>query len=176
MIRESTYSVSASIPALREAHPVALVRERLGDHRHGQDIHLLGDLRDDRCGTCSGAATHARGDEHHVRTDHHFLDAIAIFFRRRLPDRWLGSRAQSLGDVRPDLQLGARLAAFERLRIGVDDDEFDALHTLFDHVVHCVAAAAAHTDHLDHRILRLCFHNFKHRRLLKIIAEPPALH
>ena len=78
-----------------------------------------------------------------------------------------GACAQSLGDVRTDLQLAARLAALERLCIGIDDDEFDPLHALFDHMIDGIAAATAHTHHLDHRILRLCIHDFKHRLLLK---------
>src|SRR5574340_1188304 len=94
-----------------------------------------------------------------------------ILFCRRLPDRRLGARAQALGDGRADLQLGARPAAIESLHIGVYDDELDSLHTLFDHMVHGVPAATAHTDHLDDRLLSLCFHDFKHRRLLIKIAK-----
>jgi hypothetical protein len=42
-----------------------------------------------------------------------------------------------------------RAAAVERLRVGVGADELHALHTLRDHVLDGVAAAAAHADHLD---------------------------
>ena len=128
-------------------------------------------MRDDGRGAGSRPPAHAGGNEHHVRAAEHLLDALAIFFRRSLSHRRLGPGAQTLGDACPDLQLAARLAAFERLRIGVDDDELDSLHTLFDHVIDCITAAAAHTDHLDYRILSLYFHDFKHRRLLFKIAK-----
>jgi len=52
------------------------------------------------------------------------------------------------------------------LRIGIDDDELDALHFLFDHVIDSVSAATPNTHHLDHCALRLCVHQFKHNFLL----------
>ncbi len=106
----------------------------------------------------TGAAAHACGDEHHVRAVDDLGDAVAVLFRRGLADLGLGACPQPLGQVRADLQLHARLAAAERLRIGVDDDELHALHPLVDHVIDGVAAATTDTHHLDHRALRLCVH------------------
>jgi hypothetical protein len=37
----------------------------------------------------------------------------------------------------------------QRLRVGVGDDEIDALKLLFDHVVDRIAACAADTEHGD---------------------------
>jgi hypothetical protein len=42
-----------------------------------------------------------------------------------------------------------RVAAAQRLRIGVGADELHALHRAADHVLHGVAAAATDPDHLD---------------------------
>ena len=152
--------------ALRQRHAFAFERERLGHDRHGEDAHLLGHLRHDRCRPGSRAATHAGGDEYHVRAADNFGNAFTIFHCRGLADFRLGACAQSLGQGRADLQLHARLAAAQRLRIGIDGDEFDPLHSLVDHVVDGVSAATAHSHHLDHCALRLCIHQFKHIFLL----------
>ena len=69
----------------------------------------------------------------------------------------VGAGAQPLGDVRAQLQLVSGLAAFQRLGIGVGADELHAVQPAADHVIHRVAAAAAHADHLDHRFLCLCY-------------------
>ena len=126
-------------------------------------------MRDYRCGSGAGTTAHPGRNENHVCASEHLFDTLTILFRRRLADRGFGARTQTLGDRGADLQLGMRLASFECLSIGIDDDELDSLHALFNHVIHGVAAAATHPDYLDHRILRLCFHDFKHRHLLKKI-------
>jgi hypothetical protein len=61
-----------------QALALALVLERLGHHGHGQDAQLAGHLGDDRAGTGTGAAAHAGGDEHHVRTLQRLGDALAL--------------------------------------------------------------------------------------------------
>jgi hypothetical protein len=50
-----------------------------------------------------------------------------------------------LADV--DLALGE--AAMQVLRIGVDGDEFHALHLRIHHVIHCIASRTADADHAD---------------------------
>jgi hypothetical protein len=54
--------------------------ERTGDDGDGERADLFGDLRDDRSGAGAGAAAHAAGDEHHVRTLERFLDLLARLF------------------------------------------------------------------------------------------------
>ncbi len=130
----------------------ALERERLGDHGHGQDAHFLGQLRHHRRGAGTGAATHAGGDEHHVRALQGVHDPLAVFQRGLAADFRVGAGAQALGDIGAELQLQLGAAVLDRLRIGVGGDELDAVHAGVDHVRHGVAAAAAHAHHLDHRI------------------------
>jgi len=62
----------------------------------------------------------------------------------------LGAGAQARA---AQLHQGGGTAAVQGLRVGVGDDEVHPLHTLADHVLHGIAAAAAHTDHLDLRAL-----------------------
>jgi len=50
----------------------------------------------------------------------------------------------------------------QRLRIGVGADEIDTLDFSAQHVLNGVAATAANADHLDHRVLAIRFHHFKH--------------
>ena len=89
-------------------------------------------------------------------------NALAVFQRGFTADVRIGSRAQTLGHAIAQLQLQLGLVAIERLRVGVDGDEFNAGQTRGDHVIDRIAAAAAHANHLDHCILGIYIHQFKH--------------
>ena len=148
----------------RDLHaPAALERERLGDHRHGQDAQLLGQLRDHRRGAGAGAAAHAGGDEHHVGAVERLADALAVLERGLAADFGIGAGAQALGDVAAELQHAAwRRGCLERLRVGVGADELDAVDAGADHVGDGVAAAAADADDLDDRVGCEPFDQFEH--------------
>ena len=143
--------------------PLALEAEGLGDHRHREDAHLARDLRDHRRRARARAPAHAGGHEQHVRAGDEVLDALAVLLGRQPPDLGVGPRAQALGDARAQLQRRAREVALERLGVGVHRDELHALHAVVDHVVHRIAAAAAHAHHLDHRVRCLAFQQLDHR-------------
>ena len=53
------------------------------------------------------------------------------------------------GQLPPDVELQVGVAHEQRLRVGVDGDELDALQPGLDHPVHGVDAAAADAHHLD---------------------------
>ena len=150
-------------------HALAFKTERFGHHSHGQDTQLLGYFGYHRCGAGACAAPHAGGDEQHVGAVDQLGDALSILQRRFAPDCGVGARAQPLGDGRAQLHGGTSLIALERLRIGVGADKFDAAQATGDHVIHCIAAAAAHADHLDYRFLCLCVHDLKHACLLNVV-------
>ena len=59
---------------------------------------------------------------------------------------WVHSGTESLREVLPDVDLALREGAMEILRVGVDRDEFDALHLRIHHVVHGIIAGTADTD------------------------------
>src|SRR5690606_36524353 len=100
-------------------------------------------------GAGAGAAAHAGGDEHHVRTLQRVDDDLTILERGLAADFWIGARAQALGDVGTQLQLQLGAAVLDRLRVGVGGDELDAIHAAANHVRDRVSAAAAHADYLD---------------------------
>ncbi len=150
----------------RDLHAAAaLERERLGDHGHGQDAHLLGQLRDHRRGAGAGAAAHAGGDEHHVGAFHRVHQALAVLQRGLAADLGVGARAQALGDVVAQLQLQLGAAVLDRLRVGVGGDELHAIDVVADHVGDRVATAAADADDLDHRIGRHVLDQFEVRHV-----------
>ena len=74
----------------------------------------------------SGAAAHARGDEHHVGAFQQIDDALGVFERGLPPHRRVRARAQSVGNFRADRQLRRHRRRFERLRVGVQHAELDA--------------------------------------------------
>src|SRR5690606_30028379 len=62
------------------------------------------------------------------------------------------TRAQPAGQLLPDLDLDPALVRLQRLSVGVDRNELDALEVFVDHPVHGVAAATADADHLHERV------------------------
>jgi hypothetical protein len=97
-------------------------------------------------GMGAGAATHAGGDEQHVRAGNGTADFL---------DRQFGRFAAFLGLAARTQPCAAKLngaggqAAREGLRVGVGAQKFHPLHLAGDHVVHSVAAAASDTNDLD---------------------------
>ncbi len=75
-------------------------------------------------------------------------------------DLGVRARAQPSGELASDIQLEVGVGHQQRLRIGVDTDELDALQAGVDHPVHRVAAGTADADHFDDRkvVLRVVCH------------------
>jgi hypothetical protein len=136
-----------------QALALALVLEGLGHHGHGQDAQLAGHLGHHRAGTGTGAAAHAGGDEHHVRTLQRLGDALALGDRQFARFLRLAAGAQA----RAKLQLDMGIALFQSLRVGVAADEFDATDAFADHVIHRVAARTADPHDLDHGRVAVTF-------------------
>ena len=163
VISESQWLAQFLDALQRDLHAAtAFERERLGDHGHGQDAHLLRELRDDRRGAGAGAAAHAGGDEHHVGAVQRVDDALAIFQRGLAADFRIGAGAQALGDVAAELQLqswrrSCLMACESVLAVMNSTPSTPAV----DHVRDRVAAAAAHADDLDDRIRCHLFNQFE---------------
>ena len=130
---------------------LAFERERLGDDGDGQRAEFAREIRDHGRRAAAGAAAEAGGDENHVRAFERFENFLGVFERGLAADLGIGARAQSLGELRAELQFHRRLRQLQRLQIGVGGDEFDAFHLGADHAVDGVATAAAHADHFDLR-------------------------
>ena len=136
----------------------ALEGERPGDDADGERAERLGDPGDDRCATGAGAAALARGDEDHVGALEDLLDLLGVVLGGLLADLGVGAGAETAGQLAADVELDVGVAHQQRLRVGVDRDELDALEPDLDHPVDGVDAAAADADDLDHGevVLRCC--------------------
>ena len=134
-------------------HPAAALElERLGDDADGERADLLlGDLGDDGGRAGSGAASLAGGDEHHVGALERLLDVVATLGRRSGTDLGLTTGTEAAGQVLSDCKLDVRLGGAQRLGVGVDGKELDALEASVDHPRNRVGAAAARADNLDDR-------------------------
>ena len=133
------------------AAAAALEGERPGDHADGERTESLGDLGHDRRPAGAGAAALAGGDEDHVGALEHLLDLLAVLLGRLAADLGVAAGAQATGQLAADVELHVGVAHQQRLGVGVDGDELDALEPGVDHAVHGVHAAAADADDLDDR-------------------------
>ena len=79
-------------------------------------------------------------------------DLVDHFLRGGGADVGLRARAEALGDLRAHLDDARRLRHGQRLRVGVGDDEIDALQSGGDHVVDGIAAGAADAEDGDARL------------------------
>src|SRR3546814_3787231 len=87
-----------------------------------------------------------------MRAVERLFDLRDAFLGSRAADLGPRARAQSLGDLRPQLDTPFGRRSVERLRVGVGDDEIDALDARRDHVCDGIAARAADADHRDARL------------------------
>ena len=81
----------------------------------------------------------------------HLLDLFGVVLGRLAPDVGVGARTQAAGEIPPHVELDVGIAHQQRLCIGIDRDELDALEADFDHPVDGVHTTAADSDNLDHR-------------------------
>ena len=107
--------------------------------------------RHDGRGAGAGAATGSGRHEHHVGALQETLDAVVVGQRGGSADGRVRARAEAVGDVLADVKGDVGGALLERLEVGVDRDELDALDAGLDHAIDRVDAGAADADHAQHR-------------------------
>ena len=129
----------------------AFESERLGDDADGQDSLVARGLGDDWRRAGSGAATHAGGDEAHVRAFERALDLIQRFFRGSPANLRPRAGAEPLRDLQAKLDSPVGRRGVQRLGVGVGDEEIDPLDVAADHVGDGVAARAADTNDANPR-------------------------
>ena len=113
---------------LGKAHAaLALEVERLGDDADRQDADVRARLARHGRGAGAGAAAHAGGDEHHVRAGQVVADLVDHLLGRGAADFGLRAGAESFGDLHAHLDDALGLGQGQRLRVGIGDDEVDAL-------------------------------------------------
>jgi hypothetical protein len=137
-------------PVLGHLHALApFERERFRHDGDGQRTRLARELCDHGRRTGAGAAAHAGGDEHEVRAVEDHREIFTRFFRRFATDVRVCARAEAARQIVADLHRVGRAAIAQRLHVGVDRVEIDALQSGVDHAVDRVAAAAAEADDFD---------------------------
>ena len=130
-----------------------MVSERLG----------LGDLGHDRSGAGAGATALAGGDEHHVGAPQDLFDLGTMVLGGLPADVGIGPGTEATGQLTADVELDVGVAHQQRLGVGVDRDELDALEPGVDHPVDGVATTAADPHHLDDGeiVLRVVGHGLR---------------
>ena len=136
----------------------ALEGERAGDHADGERAERAGDVGHDGRAAGAGAAALAGRHEDHVGPLEDLLDLLAVVLGGLAADVGVGAGAEAAGEFAADVELDVGVAHQQRLRVGVDGDELDALETDLDHPVDGVDTTAADTDDLDdcEVVLRCC--------------------
>ena len=86
----------------------------------------------------------------------HAAHLVAVLLDRLAADLGARAGAEPARELLADLDLHVGLRVQQRLRVGVDRDELDALEVLLDHAVDGVAAATADADDLHAGVLRAC--------------------
>ncbi len=104
--------------------------------------------RSSRRGPASDPSALTGGDEHHVGALERLLDLVPALVGGAVAHLGVGARTEAARELAAELELDVGVAHGERLRVGVDRDELDALEAGVDHAVHRVGAAAAHSDDL----------------------------
>jgi hypothetical protein len=136
-------------------HPLPpLEEERLGDDADGEGADVLGNLCNNRGSAGAGAAAHAAGDEHQVRSLKMLEDLVPILLDRLASDFRAGARSKAARQLLADLHLDVGPRGREGLGVGIDRNELHAAEGLGDHAIDGISAATADPDHLHPRILR----------------------
>src|SRR6266446_6335714 len=152
LVPRSTVSIRRSF---RLQHATfAFKRERLGDDSNAERAQLACERSHYGRGAAARASAEAGGDENHVRTFERLDNFFRVFKSSFAADLRVGTRAQSLRQLRTELQLHRRLRQLQRLQIRIRRDELDALDFGPNHAINGIAAATAHTDNLDLRRLK----------------------
>src|SRR5690606_27554299 len=99
--------------------------------------------------TGAGATALASGDEDHVGTLDHLFDLVGVVVRCLGAHVRVGPGPQTTGQLTTDVELDVGVAHEQRLGVGVDGDELNALEPDLDQPVDGIASAAADADDLD---------------------------
>ena len=136
----------------------ALEAEGPGHYAYGQRAQGAGDVGHHRSAAGARAAALTGGDEHHVGALDDLFDLLTVVLGRLAPDFGIGSRAEAAGEFASDVEFDVGVTHQQRLGVGIDGDELDALESLLDHPVDGVDSASADSYNLDDRevVLRCC--------------------
>ena len=138
-------------------------KPKLGDHAHGEDARLAGDLRHHRGGAGTRAAAHAGGDEHHVGALQRLGHLIAALLGGLAAHVGVRAGALAAGELFADLDLIVSAGSVQRLLVRIYRHKVHTLGAAAYHAVDHVVAAAADAYDLDvDHIFRPCFQSESH--------------
>src|SRR5581483_4897501 len=106
---------------------LAFETEWLRNDTDGENAKLARSPGDDGRSASTGTAAHAGRNEHHVRAGQMIADRIDRLFGSGASQLRLRTAAKAVGHVGAHLDDTLGLRHGERLRVGVGDDELDAL-------------------------------------------------
>ena len=148
----SSSGLAQALDALRGGHRATapLEAERAGDDPDRQRADTASDLGHDGCRARAGATTLAGGDEDHVGALEGLLELVPVLLGGVHADVGVAPGAQAAGQLATDVDLDVGVTHEQRLRVGVDRQELDALQPGVDHAVDGVDAGTTDADDLDH--------------------------
>ena len=147
--------------------------EGFGDDAHRQGALVAGNIRNNRSGTSTGAATHTCGDKDHVGTRQRGRDGFAIFFGRGTTTAGVTTGTKPFGELGSDLHRLMSRGILESLQVGVDRQELDPGQPRVDHATYRVAAGSADSRHLNIGQSFDFFGVFKHHAPASSLSGPP---
>ena len=97
----------------------------------------------------AGAATSPERHKNHIGAFERLGNLVAGFFGSFLADDRVGSRAQTMSQILTDMDLGMGFRMMERLGIGINSHELDALYASVGHTIDSCAASPTNTNHFN---------------------------
>ncbi len=151
----------------------AFERKRRGNDSHRKDagyliahqFDFLGDGSHHGSGARSRSAPHTGGNEQHTGILYLILDFFVFFFGGGLGHFRHVARTQTFAQM----YLYRHRAAFQSLGIGIAHNKINTFDAGTVHVVHRIAATAAHANHLD--VGRLVFGQHKVQNVTALIGH-----
>ena len=115
------------------------------------------------------------GDEDHVGALERVADLLGVLDRGLAADVGVGAGAEALGELAADLDLDRGAVRSQRLQVGVDRDELDALQPRRDHPAHRVSTTPTHAHHLDAGAVDLLLGKLDAARTVGLFGHAPQI-
>src|SRR5690242_13473906 len=93
-------------------------------HTHRQSADLARDLSYNRAGSCAGAASHACGNEDHIRAFKSLIDIFCIFLSRLHANARIATCSEATRELVTNTDTIGGLGVQQSLSIGVDGNKF----------------------------------------------------
>ena len=119
--------------------------KRFRNNAHRKNTHILGNLGNNRCRTCTGTAAHSACYKYHICALDSLCKLISALFCCFLTNFRLSAGAKSLGKLLAYLYSRRCLTKCKSLSIGINSDKLHASDVLINHSVNCIIAGSTYT-------------------------------